>query len=260
MHTEPRLGPIDKIVVHTNEGPERTGGARNLVAYLQTIQGGYHVVVDDRDTIVTATDNLVVWGATGMNERGLHICLVGYAAQSAQEWADPYSHSEILNAVDVVAGWCQKYQIPARHLTVLEVGTSGAKGICGHADVSKAFNGTHTDPGPNFPWPAFVALVQQKLIPAPPAPPKVAFMYDPPLIIPGGIRASMKWRGGELLANEAGEFYAFDCPWPGNLDGKSYWGVRRLARLDPAGFLNREVRATATTGEAYTTVNGAWPV
>jgi N-acetyl-anhydromuramyl-L-alanine amidase AmpD len=33
-------------------------------------------------------------------------------------------------------------------------------GICGHVEVSQAFHlSTHTDPGPNFPWSQFMAVV-----------------------------------------------------------------------------------------------------
>ena len=35
----------------------------------------------------------------------------------------------------------------------------GARGITGHSDVSRAFGGTHWDPGPNFPIEFYLALV-----------------------------------------------------------------------------------------------------
>jgi hypothetical protein len=45
-------------------------------------------------------------------------------------------------------------------------GRRGDKGICGHADITAAFpqdNGTHTDPGPTFPWSQFLGLVQAEM-------------------------------------------------------------------------------------------------
>jgi hypothetical protein len=46
------------------------------------------------------------------------------------------------------------------------------RGICGHTDITKAFpedHGTHYDPGPNFPWTAFLSRI--KALETPPAKP-----------------------------------------------------------------------------------------
>jgi len=64
----------------------------------------------------------------------------------------------------------KKWNIPVRHLTVTEV-RSGVKGFCGHVDITRAFpadGGTHTDPGPNFPWTRFLNMVRAELAPPPP--------------------------------------------------------------------------------------------
>jgi hypothetical protein len=44
---------------------------------------------------------------------------------------------------------------------------NGVKGICGHLDVTYAWGeGDHTDPGAYFPWPTFIAYVQNAANPA----------------------------------------------------------------------------------------------
>jgi hypothetical protein len=77
-----------------------------------------------------------------------------------------------------VARDCKKWNIPIRKITPAQA-ADGVKGILGHGDVTKAFpadKGTHTDPGPNFPWSDFLAMVEKaagtKPAPAPkPKPP-----------------------------------------------------------------------------------------
>src|SRR5678815_5844927 len=170
MHTEPRATPlIRKVVFHTNEGPETLGGAASLARFLQSIQGGYHYIVDNKTAVRVANDNQEVWGATGMNSAGLHICFIGYAGQDAQGWADPYSQAELKIAAPIVRDWCQKYGLEMKHLVDEEIRNPNGRGICGHGDVSRAKNipGGHTDPGPNFPWTQAINLINNKPAPAP---------------------------------------------------------------------------------------------
>lgn len=165
MHIDPRDGAsIDRIYLHTNEGPQGEGAAQALANYLTTIDGGYHVIVDDRTTVRCAGDDQIVWGEGGDNTHALAICMIGYSATT--DWTSSYSQEMVERAAQQVALWCHAYQVPAFHVPA---GTAGhaptERGIAEHADDHDPASQGHTDPGPNFPIDAFVARVQQILAP-----------------------------------------------------------------------------------------------
>lgn len=171
MHTMPRpSGPVDRIYIHDNEGPESQNGAQALVNYLQRIEAGYHRVRDDKYTVTAAPDNVVVYGAGGDNLHTLHICLIGRAAQTASEWSDPYSAAAVEGAAQVVAAWCKAYRVPVVHV---RPGTPGHaptdRGIAMHADNHHPKSEGHTDPGHNFPIDYFIDRVENILSPKPTA-------------------------------------------------------------------------------------------
>ena len=178
MHTQPRNGPIEKVVVHVNVGPEVEGGAAALAQYLTTINGGYHAICDDRTTVTTAADDLEVWGNGGINSTSLDVCIIGYADDPAQ-WSTAYARAAMHNAAQWVAVKCKFYGLATSRLTPAMVRTRGVKGVCGHVDVTNAgFPGAagHYDPGPFFPWAQFLATVNTILNP-PPTPNPLARLY-----------------------------------------------------------------------------------
>jgi hypothetical protein len=161
MHTEPRNGAsIDRIYLHTNEGPQAPlGAARNLRDYLQSIDGGYHVIVDQAETVYCAGDDIVVWAEGGDNTHALSICMIGRASQN---WNTIYSQAEIERAAKVVAHWCVAYNIPVVHVRPGAPGQAPTdRGIAEHADDHAPSSAGHTDPGAGFPIDAFVARVRE---------------------------------------------------------------------------------------------------
>lgn len=163
MQKSPRNGAsIDRIYLHKNEGPETEGGAQGLLGYLQTIDGGYHVIVDDKDTVRAANDDEVVWGEGGDNEHALAICLVGWSSENAAEYGtDAYSQAEIERAAQQVAAWCKQYNVPAAHVAPGAPGQAPTeRGIAEHADDHDPSSQGHTDPGVGFPIDAFIQRVQ----------------------------------------------------------------------------------------------------
>ena len=117
--------------------------------------------------IIAAPDNVIVWGAGGVNERSLHICFVpGFAAWNRSQWL--VHISAIQRGARRAAAWGGLYGIPMVHLTPAQV-AAGNKGICTHGDVTAAgytASMGHTDPGPSFPMDVFLAAAN----PAAPAP------------------------------------------------------------------------------------------
>ena len=159
MQESPRGNtPIDLIVLHS---PEGASTAADLYAYLQGIDGGYHSLDDDMQEIIAAPDNVIVWGAGGVNERSLHICFVpGFAAWNRSQWL--VHISAIQRGARRAAAWGGLYGIPMVHLTPAQV-AAGNKGICTHGDVTAAgytASMGHTDPGPSFPMGRLLELAR----------------------------------------------------------------------------------------------------
>lgn len=161
---------IRRVCVHTPESPERWNGADSLAQYLadpnrNRRKGGYHFVTDGNSAVRTANLGHVVAGAGGDNEHTVHICLIGYAGQSAVEWTDPFSVGAIDQAARIAAELLPRYKIPARRLSVPEIRANGF-GLEGHVDVGDAFGKTdHWDPGPHFPWNLFITGIKRHMYP-----------------------------------------------------------------------------------------------
>ncbi|MEV6730555.1 N-acetylmuramoyl-L-alanine amidase [Streptomyces sp. NPDC051364] len=189
-----RTVPIRVVVIHDMEAPEGPMTAENVAHWFSTMdassKASAHVCVDNDSAVRCVADGDRAWHAPGANSDGLGIELAGYARQSREEWLDQYSKGVLEQAARVVAGWCQKHNIPAVKLTAAEL-KAGKRGIVGHRDVSAAYGQTdHTDPGPNFPWDYFLARVNALMAgdskpdtPAPPNPGK----YVPPAF-PKGLK------------------------------------------------------------------------
>jgi N-acetyl-anhydromuramyl-L-alanine amidase AmpD len=165
MHIEGRNGAsIDRIYLHTNEGPQGPNAAQNLAGYLSRIDGGYHVIVDDADTVRVVQDGEVVWAEGGDNSHALSICFIGYAAST--DWTTPYSKAMIERAVWVAAAWVRQYNIPVRRV---DPGAPGQppteRGIAEHADDHSPASEGHTDPGSRFPIDDFIKQLHDQVFP-----------------------------------------------------------------------------------------------
>lgn len=163
---EGRLSPIKLIVMHSMEAPEKPDTAEAVARWFATSspQTSAHVCVDQNSAVRCVDDNDTAWAAPNANASGLHIEMAGYAKQTRSQWLDAPSLATLKQAAKVAAGWVKKYGIPIKHLTPAQV-RAGQKGFCAHVDVTKAYPGTgsHTDPGPGFPWDRFLALVKAEV-------------------------------------------------------------------------------------------------
>lgn len=155
-----RTVPVRLVVIHTAETKESTVSAENLAKYGQhpDYPSSWHVAVDSDSVIQCVQDSYVAYAAPGANHDGIQIELACFMGQTAGEWRDPYSLALVALAADVAAQYALKYDIPVRHLTDGQL-LAGEAGIVGHDQVSRVYKkSTHTDPGPNFPWPRFMGI------------------------------------------------------------------------------------------------------
>src|SRR5690349_18837128 len=159
---------VQLIVIHTTEGSSRGESAEDGAAYDQRRTDGTstHYFHDNDSTVqCVRTEDQAHAARTQGNRRGIQHELCGRAG--SLDWQSPYAQAMLARAAKQAARDAKKWGIPVRHLSVAQV-ADGAKGFCGHVDVTRAFpqdNGTHTDPGPNFPWSEFLDMVRDELNP-----------------------------------------------------------------------------------------------
>lgn len=144
------------LVVHTSEGATTY---RSLGDFLANPSSGvsYHVGFDDTDA--NSIGEYVQpprksWSAHSANNEGEHGCCCTPSGASSgwsrQTWL---SKPRML---DACAAWLReegaRYGIPVVKIGPDQIRAGGA-GVCGHGDcVQAGLGGSHTDPGPNFPW------------------------------------------------------------------------------------------------------------
>jgi N-acetyl-anhydromuramyl-L-alanine amidase AmpD len=159
--------PINKIVIHTMEAPEKPKTARNVATWFggpSAPQASAHFCVDDAEVIQSVLECDVAWHAPGANNDGIGIEHAGYASQTPDQWHDDYSKAVLANSAQLAAELAKRFDIPVVWLSVEDL-KAGKRGFCGHIDCTNAFSGGHghTDPGPNFPKDEYLELVRQAM-------------------------------------------------------------------------------------------------
>jgi N-acetylmuramoyl-L-alanine amidase len=145
-----QLSQIKWIVWHDEE----SATARSAALYFRSPQSGgsAHLTVDDNECYRCLANEDIPWGAPGANEQGFHIEQAGFAKWSAVIWR---KHLNTLRRCAYkTALHCKQFDIPVVFLKAKDL-KAGKRGITTHREVSKAFGGTHSDPGPFYP----IALV-----------------------------------------------------------------------------------------------------
>lgn len=156
-----RTGSVRLFVVHTAQSPETAAGAENLGRYFQKpdYPSSTHIGVDSDTIVQYVKDSFVAYGAKGANHDAIHMEITGMMEQSRKQWLDPFSICALALGADAAAQYCLKYSLPPIHLTNEEL-AQGKKGIVGHDQISRVYKQSdHTDPGINFPWRRFIAMV-----------------------------------------------------------------------------------------------------
>lgn len=171
--------PIRRIVMHGTVSPCVPGGARAIAGMFHntTRDASAQYVVDPTAVIQCVRDNVVAYGAPP-NPGSIHVEQCDPQTGSSGRWRDANHQAMLRLAARLVAALCRKYDIPAVKLSAADL-RAGRKGICGHADVSAAWHQTdHVDPGPDYPWSQFLALVNAALHPPTPTPIPTAMEDD----------------------------------------------------------------------------------
>jgi hypothetical protein len=150
------LGPPRFIVIHYTAGSEGPTAAEDGVAYDQRRTDGTSAhFYTDRDSIIQCvdTENRSHTALYHGNAWGFHIEQCG-TIQTRAQWLDAASRPTITNTAKVCAWIMSEYP----SVRLIKLGNSEIRtgyGIGGHKDVTYGFpedGGTHTDPGPAYPY------------------------------------------------------------------------------------------------------------
>ena len=125
--------------------------------YNRACGGSTHLVVDDQECQRCLPNSAVSWGAAGANTQGFHIEQCGYAKWDIVLWK---KHLRTLKrAAYKTAFHAALFKIPLVFLKAADI-KAGKAGITTHVEVTKAFGGTHWDPGSGWPRWLFMHYVR----------------------------------------------------------------------------------------------------
>jgi peptidoglycan hydrolase-like protein with peptidoglycan-binding domain len=144
------------VVVHTAEGA-RTVESLGAFFKDRNRQVSSHVGIDDKriETYVDPERQAFTLRSGNAISENAELC--GFAAWSREEWLEEH-HRMLELTAEWIADRCLERDIPVRKLTPPEV-AAGEAGVIGHIDWTKGMHeGTHTDPGPGFPWDVVMAM------------------------------------------------------------------------------------------------------
>lgn len=169
-------GPMtpERIVLHDTESHD-AAGIRDLEGIATYWHGvpwgpGAHRIVDrDGNVALCAPDAKIAYHVENHNAGSLGLEIVGFASFLPSVWLLRKTQLEIV--ARQVAWWSAAYAIPLR----LDVD----QGVSTHAMQSRAYRGTHTDPGSAFPLDRVLARARELARLALPPPKPKPYERDP---------------------------------------------------------------------------------
>ena len=152
--------PLDVITLMVLHDEESSTALSAAVWFTNPASGGSATLcLDDLRCYRTLGDDDIPWGAPGANYRGLHFEQAGYAAWTRNTWLTQH-HATIDRCAFKVAFHVKRYRgngCQVKFLDHAALASGNLKGITTHAECTKAFGGTHTDPGADYPIDVFMA-------------------------------------------------------------------------------------------------------
>jgi N-acetyl-anhydromuramyl-L-alanine amidase AmpD len=240
---------VQLVVIHDTEGSSHSQSAEDGAAYdaRRTDGTSTHYFHDNNSTVqCVRTADQAHTARTQGNKRGIHHELCAKASFSRSQWlSEDYGLPMLRRAAKQAARDAKKWDIPVRKLSPSQV-ADGVKGFCGHGDVTKAFpqdNGTHTDPGPNFPWDVFIDMVQDALNPEEELPVDQATFNK---LMNGWASTET----GQNLLGKAVAQYELSAPAGAQDSDGKWWLQSYLANTYPAAVSARTYSAEARTNAA----------
>ncbi|AKK05251.1 N-acetylmuramoyl-L-alanine amidase/Domain of unknown function (DUF1906) (plasmid) [Corynebacterium mustelae] len=159
----PTAGTKRIIITHTSENNFGTPALNVLNYQARMRNGSYHRMIDEvngvANILLANSDDWQVW-ATGNkgNDIALHVCVIGWAKTTREEWLE---HPALLYALArVYAFWSRKYDIPLRKLSREELARE-EPGVAGHLEAQVWGNTDHWDPGYHLPYDVVLEMARK---------------------------------------------------------------------------------------------------
>jgi hypothetical protein len=160
MQSESRNGArVRVLAVHTTEGMMRAKDLRDWAGW----SGSSHASADETGVLMTPADGFVPydrasWTLRSGNHWSENIELCAWARYTRAEWL---ARPKLLEAcAQWLADRSKARGIPLVKLTPAQY-RAGQSGVIGHVDHTIGYSdGSHTDPGPNFPYDVVLARAQ----------------------------------------------------------------------------------------------------
>lgn len=154
------------VAVHTAEGATTASSLRNF--FDGNSNASCHTIIDAGSTLDIVPRSRAAWTLRNGNSRSVNAELCAFAKWSRAQWLSSGTVNGCRNPRVIVsrtAAWvrreCVASGVPMVKLTAADV-RAGRSGVIGHVDYTNGTgDGSHWDPGPNFPWDIVMAEVRQ---------------------------------------------------------------------------------------------------
>jgi len=159
--------PVNLVALHTAEGA-RTAASLGAYFWRADIQASSHVGIDASNTMQYVPYERAAWTLRSGNPISDNAEMCAFAGFTRAEWLSTGTVRGCVNPraiLDRAAAWarsrCLARGIPMRKITPADV-AAGRPGIIAHWDWTIGMrDGSHTDPGANFPWDYFIQKVNE---------------------------------------------------------------------------------------------------